>query len=428
MRWLTLPLHSERDVVAATGRLRAWAEALGLETLARTRVVTLGGELARAAAASADGSIEFGWGADPDASFCSIEAPDAALAAAAEAQVGERGVHVDDADVAVHREAGRARVRIDARSRAPREAIQRAVADAPEASAADILQAQNLEMARMLGTLRDREAELVRALDEARQSANEAAGHALKLAELSKRKDELLAIASHDIRSPLAASKGALDLLEPTLAAISDDQRHLIAVARRGCDAVVHLVANLLSSALIELPDDDPDDPTAFELVSTTREVIELSAVHARQKGAQLTFDAPAGGVSPVRGDPVWGRQIVANLVNNALKYAPKLGGRIDVRVADEGAEVVFVVEDDGVGIPADKVDRVFDRLNKLRPRGTAGERGTGIGLYVTKQLVERLGGRITVSARLPTGTRFEVRLPIAVRAASNQVHAAPPA
>jgi signal transduction histidine kinase len=400
MRWLTIPLHRDADVVPACSRLRAWAEALGLAPIARARLVTIGAEAARVAAASRDGSIEFGWeGARP---FCVIESP---------GRLAPDLTHEPEFDVAVVHSGERTRLRLEVAAHPSRDELQRALAEAPEATAVDILEAQNLEMARMLGTLRDHEAELALALEEARLTADEATARALRLEELCKRKDELLAVASHDLRSPVAAARGALDLLEPTLPALAEDQKHLLAVARRGCDSVVHLIGNLLSAALMELDDDDPDDPTAVDFVQTTRDVTELMAVIGRQKGVVVEVHAPPS-VSPVRGDPVWARQVLTNLVNNAIKYAPKQGGQVTITISEQPGTVSLVFEDNGVGIPPEKMDRVFDKLAKLRPRGTAGERGTGIGLYVTKKLVERMGGTIVAKPRAPAGMRFEVRLP----------------
>jgi signal transduction histidine kinase len=232
----------------------------------------------------------------------------------------------------------------------------------------------------------------------------------LRLQELGKKKDELLAIASHDIRSPVAAAKGALELLEPTLTNLTDDQKHLLGVARRAADTVVHLLGNLLSTALLEGEDDEAFPPPIVDVGLVAREVVEQMAVQARHKGLQLQLDVEPNQPT-VRGDLMWIRQVISNLVNNALKFTPK-GGHVQARVGREGDEVVFVVEDDGVGIPPDKIERVFERLTKIRPRGTAGERGTGIGLFVTRQLVARLGGQIGIAPRSPVGTRFEVRIP----------------
>lgn len=419
MRWLTIPLRRDADVLFARGRLRAFVDATGLSGIHRTRLVTVGTELARAAVSTRDGSIEFGWDREAERPFCIVDLPSYADVPADLVQEERERSDEDRGPLRfeVQRDRERTRYRFIVDSRAPADEVQRAVAEAPEATAVELLREQNLEMARMLGTLRDREFELVRALDEARRSANEATAHALHLQELGKKKDELLAIASHDIRSPIAAAKGALELLEPTLTGLDDDQKHLLGVARRAADTVVHLLGNLLSTALLEGDDDEDTQPPLVDVALVAREVIDQMSVQARHKGLQLQLEiSPAA--ATVRGDLMWMRQVISNLVNNALKFTPK-GGHVEVLVGRDGDAVTLVVEDDGVGIPPDKIERVFERLTKLRPRGTAGERGTGIGLFVTRQLVARLGGVIRIAPRSPAGTRFEVRMPYAAGTAA---------
>lgn len=415
MRWLTIPLRREADVLFARGRLRAWADATGLSGIERTRLVTIGAELVRAAVNTRDGSIEFGWEREVERSFCAIEMP--VYAEVPRELVDEELVRSDEGKqnplrFEVLSEGERVRYRFVADLPVSADQVQRAVAASEDATAVEMLREQNLEMARMLGTLRDRETELVRALDDARRTQNEATAHALHLQELAKKKDEFLAIASHDIRSPVAAAKGALELLEPTLTNLSDDQKHLLGVARRAADSVVHLLGNLMSTALLDRDDEvgsDNPPPPIVDVAAVAREVIELMEVQARHKGLELRLEAKDG--ATVRGDLMWIRQVVSNLVNNALKFTPK-GGHVRVTIGRANGSVAFAVEDDGVGIPPDKTDRVFEKLTKLRPRGTAGERGTGIGLFVTKQLVDRLGGTISLAPLKPAGTRFEVRLP----------------
>jgi len=415
MRWLTIPLRRDADVLLARGRLRAWADAVSLSGIERTRLITIGAELVRAAVTTRDGSIEFGWERELERSFCVIELP--TYAAVPKELIDEELVRSDQGKnnplrFEVISEGERVRHRFIADLPVNADAVQRAVAETPDATAVEMLREQNLEMARMLGTLRDREAELVRALDEARRGQNEATAHALHLQEVSKKKDEFLAIASHDLRAPVAAAKGALELLEPTLTTLNDDQKHLLGVARRAADSVVHLLGNLMSAALLEREDDDGDSIAPAPIVDVSavaREVLELMEVQARHKGVELRVEAAEG--ATVRGDLMWIRQVVSNVVNNAIKFTPK-GGHVRVAIGRSDGVVAMTVEDDGVGIPPEKADRVFENLTKLRPRGTAGERGTGIGLYVTKQLVDRLGGTIALSRLEPAGTRFEVRVP----------------
>jgi signal transduction histidine kinase len=422
MRWLALPLMSDVDAITARARLHAWAEALELPPVSRTRLVTLAAELAGRAAAGLHGVLEFDWVGDRPS--CVVELADADAEAVLAATRDE--VEAPELVISVTSERGRARVRMVVASDAQRAAIERALARVPESTAAALLEAQNQDLAQMLATLREREAELSRALEESRRSANEAAEAAFKLAELGRKKDELLAIASHDIRSPVAAAKGALELLEPSFTNLTDDQRHLLGVARRACDAVVHLVGNLMSSALLDVEDEGDEQPEhpLVDVLPLVREIVELMATEARRKGVHVELEAPTS-APKIRSDLMWARQIVTNLVNNGVKFTPK-GGHVWVRLDSRAGRISLVVDDDGVGIPPEKADRVFEKLTKLRPRGTAGERGTGIGLYVTKQLVDRLGGSISLSPRPGGGTRFVVELPVAdeTRASSPGLHA----
>jgi signal transduction histidine kinase len=415
MRWLTFPLRRDADVLSARSRLRAFADATGLAGLAHTQLVTAFTELSRLAVVDRDGAIEFGWDPAIDRPFCAIELPAAveipkeisALPGAGPHEGAERPDAA--ARFAVETSGDRCRHRCVADLRCRADDVRRAV-EAFEATL-ESAKEQDLEIARMLAAARDREEDLVRALDDARRRESEATAQALRLQDLSKKKDELLAIASHDIRSPVAAGRGALELLEPTLPGLTDDQKHLIGVARRAADSVTHLLGNLLSTALLERGDDDDEPPLpVVDVVPIAREVLEQMEIQARHKGTALEVSWPDGPLT-VRGDVMWIRQVVGNVVNNALKFTPK-GGHVAVRLSRSEGAVLLVVDDDGVGVPADKADRVFEKLVKLRPRGTAGERGTGIGLYVTKQLVDRLGGAIRLQPRAPAGTRFEVQIP----------------
>jgi signal transduction histidine kinase len=427
-RWLSMPLSSDADASVARALVRAWAIAADVSAAARERIEALAEAIGNGPAESpptAEGVVEFGWSA-PERPFCVLELPGRELDALA-----LRGDVGAELAIAVVRERAAPQLRITLATHAPRAALERALSSAWVTGPADQLAARAFMLARRLAELRDREVELAAALEETRRQAEESEEAALRLAEVGRRKDEMLAVASHDVRSPVAAAKGALELLEPMLTELTDDQRHLLHVARRACDAVVHLAGNLLTSALIDVDDDDgPASDPCIDLPALVREVVDLIATEARRKGVQLELeiddDAPN-----VRADLMWARQIIANVVNNGLKYTAK-GGRVWVRLSAASGRAALTVDDEGVGIPADKVGRVFERLTKLRPRGTAGERGSGIGLYVTKQLVDRLGGSIAFRAREGGGTRFVVELPAAAaadasRPARGDDHAATP-
>jgi signal transduction histidine kinase len=409
-RWLSMPSSSDADGGVARALLRAWVSAARVSAAAHARIDLVDALVARACEPSARGvgTLDFGWSA-PDRPFCAIELP------VTEGELDELarpgGDLGDELAIAVFRAPGLVRVQLTLATRAPRAAIERALSMACEAAAAETHAARTFALARQLAAARDRETELAAALEEMRRRAEEAEGAAQRLAEVGRKKDEMLAVASHDVRSPVAAAKGALELLEPMLTELTDDQRHLLHVARRACDAVVHLAGNLLTTALIDVEDDEgPASDPRVDFPALVRDVVDLVAIEARRKGVQLELEIDDG-APHIRADLMWARQIIANLVNNGLKYTPK-GGHVWVRLSTASGRAALSVDDEGVGIPADKVGKVFERLTKLRPRGTAGERGSGIGLFMTKQLVERLGGTIAFRAREGGGTHFVVELP----------------
>ena len=114
------------------------------------------------------------------------------------------------------------------------------------------------------------------------------------------------------------------------------------------------------------------------------------------------------------------------NLLRNAINYSPS-GGTVVVEVGAEGHEVVISVSDHGVGIPADQLERVFDRFTRLESRDTATVRGYGLGLYIVKGMVERHGGRVWVESRVGEGSRFSLAVPCAEAACDRQVDAQSP-
>jgi signal transduction histidine kinase len=104
---------------------------------------------------------------------------------------------------------------------------------------------------------------------------------------------------------------------------------------------------------------------------------------------------------------------VLVNLIENAVKYSPD-GGRIEVRLEHVDGHVRFVVEDEGLGIPADEQQRIFDKFHRLDPHLSRGVGGSGLGLYICRELVEQMRGRIWVVSREGRGSAFSFELPLA--------------
>ncbi len=132
----------------------------------------------------------------------------------------------------------------------------------------------------------------------------------------------------------------------------------------------------------------------------------------ARPRGSRSPC-ARRAGCRQVAADPDKLRQILTNLIDNAIKYSPD-GGRVEVELGRSGGRVRFRVTDEGLGIPPAEQDRIFEKFFRLDPNLTRGVGGTGLGLYISRELVTRMNGRIWVDSDGRTGSSFFLELPIA--------------
>ena len=138
---------------------------------------------------------------------------------------------------------------------------------------------------------------------------------------------------------------------------------------------------------------------------------MEASRAHAPPNisiALEVAPDVPA-----VEADPDKVRQVLTNLVDNAVKYSPD-GGDVLVEVSLRGEVVCFTVQDHGLGIPSAELPRIFEKFYRLDPELTRGVGGTGLGLYITRELVRRMNGRVDVESIEGEGSAFRVELPVA--------------
>ncbi len=227
-----------------------------------------------------------------------------------------------------------------------------------------------------------------------------------------RRKDEFLAMLAHELRNPLAPIRNGLAILRvPGLAEGTRDR--MLELMERQVQHMVRLVDDLLDVSRI-----------TRGKIELRREVVELRAVvRASLDALQPQFQAAEHAVRVdlppqavlIDADPTRIAQVVDNLLGNACKYTPD-GGRVRVAVRVEGQEAVLTVEDNGIGIPAEMLDRVFDLFTQIdRTLGRA-KGGLGIGLALVQQLVRMHGGSVQAESEgIGRGARFTVRLPLLV-------------
>lgn len=242
---------------------------------------------------------------------------------------------------------------------------------------------------------------------EAERSARIEAQRAVRI------KDEFLATLSHELRTPLNAILGWTQLLRAPKPHSPEELRHALEVIDRNARAQVQLVDDLLDLSRI-LAGQMRLDVQRIALVDVVRGALESAQPGATAKGVRLESILDPRG-STVSGDAGRLQQIVWNLLSNAIKFTPK-GGRVQVLLERVNSHVEITVSDTGIGIPLDFLPHVFERFTQKESSASRGYGGLGLGLAISKQLVELHGG--TIQAKSPGeghGATFTVKLPLLV-------------
>ena len=250
---------------------------------------------------------------------------------------------------------------------------------------------------------------------EQRRLAVERQALAEQFREMARLKSDLLAIISHEFRTPLTAALGALTTLVRQQTKLPPGKHHeLLVVSQHAAERLDDLVQQALIAA--ECEQQAASGSTAqqpIDLVAETREVVDQW--DGQHPDRHITLAAGAGAGLPVHIPADTLRRILANLIDNAVKHAPGSPG-IPVEVTRSGAQAVVVIEDGGPGIPAGDRDQVFEWFTQLDSSTTRPVSGLGLGLYVARQLARAYDGDVlaTDPTRSDHGARFELRLPTA--------------
>jgi PAS domain S-box-containing protein len=226
--------------------------------------------------------------------------------------------------------------------------------------------------------------------------------------ELDELKSEFVATVSHDLRAPLTFMRGYATML-PMVGDLSEKQRDYIEKILHGVGQMSELIDDLLDLGRIEAGVGLERKPCHLGTILV--EAVDGMRMRATAKGLTLQLQPPEG-VAVVAGDVALLRQVVTNLVDNAIKYTPG-GGSVTVGLAVHDDHAIIRVTDTGIGIAPDDQVRLFEKFFRIRRRDTQDIPGSGLGLAIVKSIVERHGGRVWVESELDKGSMFCVSLPL---------------
>ncbi|MFB3119205.1 MAG: ATP-binding protein [Stenotrophomonas maltophilia] len=233
-----------------------------------------------------------------------------------------------------------------------------------------------------------------------------------ELEEASRAKTHILSTATHELKTPLTSIIGYIDIIlmrQNKVGPLNEKQQRYLQTAQRNSYRLKSLVDDLLDISRIESGGLELT-PAELELWPEIEEIVTGMQTQINDKDIDLVLDIPQE-ICPVLADKLRLGQVISNLLSNACKYSPQ-GARVTIRAREEDAGVRIDVSDTGIGISPEDQDRLFTKFFRADNSSTREVSGSGLGLYITKHLIEAHGGRIWASSQIGQGTTFSITWP----------------
>jgi signal transduction histidine kinase/ActR/RegA family two-component response regulator len=235
-----------------------------------------------------------------------------------------------------------------------------------------------------------------------------------KAEDAARLKSEFLANMSHEIRTPMNGVMGMINLVLERC--IDAEEREQLLVAKGAAESLITILNDILDLSKIEAGKMTLEK-IDFDLAGVVRDSIRIFDSAVRQKHLELRYSFAPGCPEWARGDPARLRQVLVNLIGNAVKFTD--AGSVEVLVETAGpGGLQFAVRDTGIGIPPEKIGDIFDAFTQADGSHTRRFGGTGLGLTITRRLVDLMGGRLWVESQIGQGSRFCFELPMAAGSA----------
>lgn len=233
-----------------------------------------------------------------------------------------------------------------------------------------------------------------------------------KLEELDKLKDEFISMASHELQAPVTGLVGYLELLQDKITPMDDDKlQGDVNTLKTLTNDLHNLIQDLLNVSRIEQGriKVEPKEVQVNDIIDNV-----ITTFSPQAQGKNLKLITQKANLPTIQTDPDRLRQVIANLVSNSIKYT--LEGEVKVSSFVEKDKIKIAVSDTGIGIPPDHLSKMFTKFHRVQDEKTKEVRGTGLGLWIIKQIVELLGGQIFLESIYGTGTTITFTLPLGRR------------
>lgn len=233
--------------------------------------------------------------------------------------------------------------------------------------------------------------------------------------ELSKIRENFASIAAHELRSPVVGIQWGLAALlqdKRLLGVLSKGKRELVNDLLHSAENLSQLISDLLRVARLQRQYQESVESNALSFNDIAHTVKDRLSSLAKKEQVQVQWDILKQKLPKIFANPTYAEEILWNLVNNSIKYN-KAGGWVKIKGEVRPKELTVHVEDNGIGIGEKEKGRIFEEFYRIRNRETREIEGTGLGLFITKTLLERMGGEIRVTSQKGKGSTFSFSLPL---------------
>jgi signal transduction histidine kinase/ActR/RegA family two-component response regulator len=246
---------------------------------------------------------------------------------------------------------------------------------------------------------------------ELEEASKEASKMAIRAKQASKSKSEFLANMSHEIRTPLNAILGFIDLLKEKE---SDPEKlKYIATVQNSSNTLLGIINDILDFSKIE-SGNLSIDKVDFNVEDEFKTLVELFRAKASEKSVNLTLNMDDTMPAALHSDPLRIKQVIANLLSNALKFTPR-NGKVELNIGYQNRQLVVSVKDSGIGVPKDKQKHIFKAFSQAESSTTRKYGGTGLGLSISSRLISMLGGKLQLESQEGKGSTFSFCIDVEV-------------